>query len=77
MMCGHEQNRFVGRQVLCDFDYFFIQIKESVEKIVQVFEHMTCHFRPGQLCSKVHLIFPAKLGDLIIDITFGLQFYLF
>lgn len=71
MMCGHEQ------KVLFDFDYFFIQIKESVEKISQVFEHMTCYFRPGQLCSNVHLSFPAKLGDLIIDITFVLQFYLF
>lgn len=42
----------------------------------QVFEHVGCYFRPEgrQMCSKVYLIFPDRLIDLIIDVTFFLQF---
>lgn len=45
----------------------------------QIFEHVSCYFRPEdrQICSKVYLIFPATLIDLIIDITFFLAIFAF
>ena len=58
------------------FVLFLIRSMSIAGKSWQVFEDVSCYFRPEdrRMCWKVYLIFPAILIDLIIDITSFFQF---
>lgn len=69
------QARQVCRQT--SLTLFLIRSVIIAGKSWQVFEHVSCYLRPEdrQMCSNVYLnFFPSMLIDLMIDITFFLQF---